>query len=91
MWIYKVDPNRENEYGESRSAGELGLLPTLLITEYSVFHLRIGQKLSKEEAKKLLQQQNKDKVAAGKEPGKENKKAGQEDKKAGAAETKKNK
>ncbi|GAA5984062.1 hypothetical protein JCM10908_006032 [Rhodotorula pacifica] len=36
MWIYKVDPNRENEY---------------------------GQKLSKEEAEKLLQQQNKDKAA----------------------------
>ncbi|GAA5870887.1 hypothetical protein JCM3774_001701 [Rhodotorula dairenensis] len=57
MWIYKVDPNRENEY---------------------------GQKLSKEEAEKLLQQQNKDKAVAGKE-------AGKEKSTENAVETKKNK
>ncbi|GAA5957956.1 hypothetical protein JCM8115_001085 [Rhodotorula mucilaginosa] len=58
MWIYKVDPTRENEY---------------------------GQKLSKEEAEKLLQQQNADKANA---PAKE---AGEEKKEPKIKETKKNK
>lgn len=86
MWIYKVDPTRENEYGELFRQGFCSFVPRVgRPSLIRIARVSAGQKLSKEEAEKLLQQQKADKAN---NPTKE---AGKAEKKEPIKETKKNK